>query len=135
VWTAACYFLMFQLCASFPLLFKSRAFLYNLSQAEMVGKEGTITFGRILLMDAQNKSRLKHTCLQTQFKAIVACSREAECSSQGSRLVALLLLLRMCTSSLRAGCKTNVESYFCYSPFVIKAKILLKVLSVSEKRY
>ena len=78
---------------------------------------------------------MKAQMLAAQFKAMVACSREAECSSQGSRLVALVLLLRMCTSSLRAGCKTNVESYFCYSPFVIKAKILLKVFSVSEKRY
>lgn len=37
-----------------------------------------------------------------------------------------------CLCNLTPPCKTNAECYFRFSPVFIKAKILLRVLSVSE---
>ena len=102
---------MFQLCASFPLLFKSRAFLYNLSQAEMVGKEGTITFGRILLMDAQNKSRQSmdaHRHVQSYGGWMLSCRVWVSVKELGG---AVLPALCVSCSTMAHG-ETNTERSF-----------------------
>lgn len=86
-------------------------------------KEDAITLGYILLMAAQNKLRWRTDAHGHRSKLWRLILR-GWMWIPGRSLVVSLVLPGVCTASVMAWCKTNAHN-FCFSPFFIKAAILL----------
>lgn len=77
---------------------------------------------------------IKHRCSQPQFRTLAAWCWDAVCCSWGRSWVGPLSPLRVGAPSPIAHWKTNVECYFHFSPFFVKAKILFR-FPISKNRY
>lgn len=77
---------------------------------------------------------LKHSCSQTQFKTAAAWCWDAGYSPQEGGWHGLSPPAGMLAISAMAGHKTNVQHCLHFSLFLIKVKIFLRFLSLSEHR-